>query len=609
MRERREMRNEDIEQRIDECCDQYEAEFRLGGSPDVLACLSSFDAEHHARLLRELLILEMELRGPEQMEGRDDFYCEKLPHFADLIRECFTDGPPNHSETLVQFPENVGVSDTLSSANRRIGNYKLLQVIGEGGMGVVWRAEQEHPVKRYVALKLIKTGVDNQQIIARFEAERQTLAMMDHPNIARVLDAGTSPEGAPYFVMELVDGVPFNQYCDQQKLSINERLQLFIPVCNGVQHAHQKGIIHRDLKPSNVLVCSYDGNPVPKVIDFGLAKALEQETKLTDKTMFTEFGQVIGTIQYMSPEQAGMNQLDIDTRTDIYSLGVMLYELLSGSTRIETETMRQKAILQVLATIREQEPPRPSARLSSATHDVASGISAQRQINASRLTQILRGDLDWIVMRSIEKDRTRRYDTAISLANELSNYLQGDVVTARPPSLGYRTSKYVRRHRGLVASLSSIAVLMIGGIIGVGWFAIEANQAREIADTKTVEALDEKQRAEVEAERAREAEQSAESALEETEATLARSNYFLAVARWNEGRAGDAQHLLHQVPQKYRNFEWYLDQRTFEGSATTLYGHTSSVNGVAFSADGTRIVSASSDNSLKLWDAVTGQEM
>lgn len=283
-----------------------------------------------------------------------------------------------HTEpgSLLEEPRELEESDTTlalpakDKPSTKIGPYKLLQQIGEGGMGVVYMAEQKEPVSRRVALKIIKPGMDSRQVIARFEAERQALAMMDHPNIAKVLDAGTTAEGAPYFVMELVQGIPLTKYCDQNKLSISERLGLFIPICQAVQHAHQKGIIHRDLKPSNVLVCLYDGRPVAKVIDFGLAKALQQQTKLTDKTMFTEFGQVVGTLQYMSPEQAEMNQLDVDTRTDIYSLGVMLYELLTGSTPIDQETLKQQAILQVLATIREKEPPRPSVRLGSSANDV-----------------------------------------------------------------------------------------------------------------------------------------------------------------------------------------------------------------------------------------------
>src|SRR2546426_1796166 len=294
-------------------------------------------------------------------------------------------------------------------------------------MGTVFMAEQNHPVQRKVALKVIKAGMDSRQVIARFEAERQALAMMDHVNIARVFDAGTTgaepggvSPGRPYFVMELVHGVPITKYCDDNHLTPRERLELFVPVCQAIQHAHQKGIIHRDIKPSNVLVCLYDGKPVPKVIDFGVAKAIEQ--RLTEKTMFTRHGQVVGTLEYMSPEQAELSQLDIDTRSDIYSLGVLLYQLLTGTTPITRESIQKGALDDLLRCIREQEPPRPSTRLSESKAALAS-ISAQRKLDPAQLTRIVRGDLDWIVMKALEKDRNRRYDTANGFAMDLLRHL------------------------------------------------------------------------------------------------------------------------------------------------------------------------------------------
>ncbi|HZT82944.1 MAG TPA: serine/threonine-protein kinase, partial [Gemmataceae bacterium] len=301
-----------------------------------------------------------------------------------------------------------------------IGPYKLVQELGAGGMGTVFMAQQTEPVKRLVALKVIKPGMDSRQVIARFEAERQALALMDHPNIARVLDAGTTAAGRPYFVMELVKGVSITRYCDEHRLTPRQRLELFVPVCQAVQHAHQKGIIHRDLKPSNVLVCQYDGRPVPKVIDFGIAKATGHQ--LTDHTLVTGFGAVVGTLEYMSPEQADLNQLDIDTRSDIYSLGVLLYELLTGTTPLERKRLKEAAVLEVLRIIREEEPPRPSTRLSESKDSLPS-ISAQRQTEPGRLTKLVRQELDWIVMKALEKDRNRRYETANGFARDIQRYL------------------------------------------------------------------------------------------------------------------------------------------------------------------------------------------
>ncbi len=390
--------------------------------------------------------------------------------FQSLATLIFDPPKPNEELLFKQF-----------QSSDRIGPYKLLQQVGEGGMGTVWMAEQEKPIRRRVALKLIKAGIDDHKVIARFDAERQALSMMDHPNIARVLDVGTTATGQPYFVMELVQGVPLNQYCDKNQLTLKDRLSLFIPVCQAVQHAHQKGVIHRDIKPTNVLVAQYEGKAVPKVIDFGLAKALQHQSRLTDKTMFTEFGQVVGTLQYMSPEQAELNALDIDTRTDIYSLGIMLYELLTGTTPIDIELVRHEAILKVLQTIREVDPQRPSARLSSVSQKVASGISQQRRIEPQRLQSILRGELDWIVMKAIEKDRSRRYGTASDLAEDIKRYLNGDPVQARPPSLGYRFQKFARKNLGLVTSLVSIFGLLLTAVIGISWFALDALHSREVA--------------------------------------------------------------------------------------------------------------------------------
>ena len=374
----------------------------------------------------------------------------------------------------------------------RIGPYKLLQQIGEGGFGVVFLAEQSEPVARRVALKIVKLGMDTRQVVARFEQERQALAMMDHPNIARVLDAGATETGRPYFVMDLVKGSPIVHYCDQNNLTIDERLRLFAQVCQAVQHAHGKGIIHRDIKPSNILVGTQDGRPMAKVIDFGIAKATSQ--KLTDKTLFTEHQQVIGTLQYMSPEQAE-GSLDIDTRTDVYSLGVLLYELLTGSTPFDKKTIQGAMFGELQRLIRETDPPRPSTRLLESTATIAS-IAAHRRIEPRRLGTLVRGELDWIVMKALEKDRARRYETANGLAMDVMRYLTGDAVVAAPPSATYRLRKFVGRNRGFVGAAGAVAAALLVGVIA---FAFEANRA-VAAEHVAVENAQAEQRARTEAE-------------------------------------------------------------------------------------------------------------
>ncbi len=375
------------------------------------------------------------------------------------------------------FDATIAAPEVAQPGSLLAGRYKLIEAIGEGGMGSVWLAEQREPVRRKVAIKLIKAGMDSKQVLARFDAERQALAVMDHPNIAKVFDGGMTEQGRPYFVMEYVKGVPLTEYCDQARLSLKERLNLFMPVCQAVQHAHQKGIIHRDLKPSNILICLYDGKPVPKVIDFGLAKAMHQS--LTEHSLHTAHGVMVGTPLYMSPEQAEHNNLDVDTRTDIYSLGVILYELLTGSTPLEKLQLKHAAFNEVLRLIKEVEPQKPSTRLSSSLS--LPSIAAQRSIEPSQLKKSLIGDLDWIVMKALDKERSRRYETANGLARDIDRFLNDEAVEACPPSSAYRLKKLLRRNKGTVLATSLVLLALIAGTA-----AVLAVQARANTNLRSV---------------------------------------------------------------------------------------------------------------------------
>jgi len=441
-------------------------------------------------LQREQVIFEAAARlSADQREvflgqacGADD----DLRNRVEALLEALAPAGAPGGDTTVTAPQG-GHGFALApeeKAGDEIGPYKLKRKLGEGGMGAVWLAEQDQPVRRQVALKVVRADLDSVQVLTRFGAERQALALMDHPNIAKILEAGATSSRRPYFAMEFVDGVPITAYCDQHQLSIRERLELFVPVCEAVQHAHQKGIVHRDLKPGNVMVGRYDDKPVSKVIDFGVAKATGGQLTDRMRTQFTQAGAIVGTLEYMSPEQAELNQADIDTRSDVYSLGVMLYELLTGSTPLTRDSLRQRAFDEILRRIREEDPPKPSTRLSQSKERRAI-ISAQRKLAPAQLTKVLKGDLDWVVMKALEKDRSRRYETANGLARDLLRHLRDEPVAARPRTNIYRLRKMVRRHRIAFAALMLITFTLLSGLAISTRLFLREKKARVRATTAT----------------------------------------------------------------------------------------------------------------------------
>lgn len=487
--------------------------------------------------------------------------------------------------------ESYAAAESIPSGTM-IGGYKLLEQIGEGGFGIVFMAEQSQPVRRKVALKIVKPGMDTRQVVARFEAERQALAIMDHPNIAKVFDGGATSSGRPYFVMELVKGVPITAFCDQNQLTPRQRLELFITVCQAVQHAHQKGIIHRDLKPCNILVTVHDTRPVAKVIDFGVAKALGQE--LTEKTLFTGFAQMLGTPLYMSPEQAGQSGLDIDTRSDIYSLGVLLYELLTGTTPVGKERFKQAAYEEIRRIIREEDPPKPSTRIST-LGQAAETVSTNRGLELIRLSRLVRGELDWIVMKALEKDRTRRYDTAAALGADVQRYLAEEPVLACPASTAYRIQKFVSRHKlaVLMASVVVVAFVLASSSLVAGTLLFQQERAR------TAEARFQA------ATQLAAAETQSKSRLE---SQLYRQCIALADREWFANNLSRMEQLLEQCPADLRGWEWHYLKRLQYSTLRPLH-HESPALAVAFSDGNQYLAAGMKDGFVRLSHAKTGLEL
>jgi len=615
---------------IEEQCARFGIAWTVDKRPEIVAYLNPVSHEVKPKLLKALITLDIRLMQQAGRKAKETDYLElgeeAVEHAKSQISFWYTDSQnvqmptknghdSNNSfgldaETRIGDGEELNSSEVVGGSeleSKFAGRYRLIESIGSGGMGEVWLAEQFEPFRRKVALKFIKTGrAGSKNAIARFEAERQAIAMMDHPNIAKILDAGSTADGVPYFVMELVNGTPLNKYCDENRLSIRERLKLMIPVCRAVQHAHQKGIIHRDLKHSNVLVTVDEGRPIPKVIDFGLAKALGHQNTLTDKSLDTEYGKVVGTLQYMSPEQAETGIIDVDTRSDVYSLGVMIFKLLTGGTPIQSKRGTECSIYESLRRIRESEPKPPSKWLAGETNaDEFSRICDLRSTASEKFSGQLKGDLDWIVLKAIAKERHERYQTANGLALEIQRFLDDEKVDARPPSTLYTIRKFVRRNRGLVASLATVAILLIAGIATTGsamFWALEEKDKFEKEKTKAV------------AETAKSRKLEGESRLAQVEAEFERSvaetrlHSIRMGKAWSDWELGNIESAWSQLSMLYRldpTWEVRYLRTEFDANEDILYGFGREVVAITASDNGKYIAAGALDCSVKVWNAKT----
>jgi WD40 repeat protein/serine/threonine protein kinase len=539
---------------------------------------------------RDIFIAALQEEDPARRQAYLDQACAEQPDMRQQVEGLlrlhegvggFLQTALAESAVIGPRPDAVEKPAAREGPGTVIGPYKLLEQLGEGGFGVVFMAEQTQPVRRKVALKILKPGMDSRQVVARFEAERQALALMDHPHIAKVHDAGTTETGRPYFVMELVRGVPLTDFCDHNRFDVRGRLGLFVSVCRAVQHAHQKGVIHRDLKPTNILVTLHDGVPVAKVIDFGIAKALGQQ--LTDKTLFTSFAQMIGTPLYMSPEQAELSGLDVDTRSDVYALGVLLYELLTGTTPFDRERLKTAGLDEIRRIIREEEPARPSTRIS-ALGLAAVTVSASRRTDPQGLRRQCRKELDWVVMRCLEKDRNRRYETASGLAADVDRYLNDEPVLAYPPSAWYRFRKLARRNK---RALVTVTVLALAALVGVGALAVSTVLVWE-ANQELKESV-ERERLAANGER--------------------REVYFQRITVAHRELSIDnlaaALRALEDCPEDLRGWEWHYLMRLCKVNPLVIQ-HKAEANGVAFSPDGAQLASAGGDGVVRIWNSRTG---